>query len=142
LKDADRFVDKHCSPLTFAAFQDANASVGCFALGMPEELVPLGGKLIRIGRRGIGVLDAPEDHTIGPLKCPLYIAAVQPMTVSPPPDARPGARERYVIELFFWGAQTVGEGRFSLRWHAYELCGERMEAAAAADLRTSVPWPE
>ena len=142
LEEADRFINEHCSPLTEAGRRDATAAIGCYALAMPEDYVTLGNKLIRIGRQSIGVVDAPEQHTIGPLNCPLYIAAVRPTTVLPPPDAVPGTRERHVVELLFWGAQTVAAPRFSLRWHAYELCGDRMQVAAVADVRSAVPWPE
>ena len=144
LKRGDRFIEEHCSGLSPDEQRNANRSIGCFALTMPEEVLSAGGTLVRVGRDGIGVLDAPDENIVGLLNCPLYVARVRATTVEPPPGAAPGVKARHVIEMFFWTfAHTDEQGRtlWTLRWHAYEVAGKEIVVGGFAELQRSA-WPD
>lgn len=144
MKDADRFVEEHCGRLRAAEQRYAARAFGCYALGMPEEVLSVGPTLVRIGHDGIGVLDAPDEDFVGLLNCPLYVAHVKATTVEPPRDAVPGTKPRLVIEMFFWVAHSREENGtplYVLRWHAYEVVGKEIVVGGWTELAGPSPWP-
>ena len=46
-----------------------------------EDIVQLGTTAVRIGRAGIGVLDAPQERVVGLPNCPLVITRARAVTV-------------------------------------------------------------
>lgn len=143
LDEADRFYKEHCAGLTDEHRRTASRAIGCYALAMPEELLPVGGQLLRVGRDGIGVADAPDEQLAGLLNCPMLVARVRATSIHPPPGAVPEARSRHVVEVFAWtlGLSPSGARVYVLRWHPYEVVGDRIAVGATAEVLTADTWP-
>ena len=144
LKRGDRFMHEHCDGLSPDEQRNANRSIGCFALTMPEEVLSAGGTLVRVGRDGIGVLDAPDENVVGLLNCPFVRGARAGDDRGTTSWCSPGVKARHVIEMFFWTfAHTDEQGRtlWTLRWHAYEVAGKEIVVGGFAELQRSA-WPD
>lgn len=143
LDEADRFFKEHCGGLTDEHRRTASRAIGCYAMEMPEDLLPVGGQLVRVGRDGIGVADAPDAQFVGLLNCPMLIARVRATSIHPPPNAVAEARSRHVVEVFSWtlGLSPSGARVYVLRWHPYEVAGDRITIGATAELLSADTWP-
>lgn len=147
LAESQAFVHRHCESLPERERVAADQSIGCFAFGMPESVLPLGGHMVRLGRAGIALADAPAETLMG---CPLLVARARSLTLSPPADAAPGIQPRHFIELLAWrGGRPARDGGllsdaapvYTLSWVLYELRGDTLELAFMTDFLSSDAWP-
>ena len=143
VKEADGFVSEHCDRLPEPLRKSATTALGCFAFAMPETVLAIGGRLVRVGRGGIGVLDAPESEIVGLLNCPQFIARLRATSIDPPPDAAKGVEPRHVIEIFSWTLSALEDGRqaYELHWLAYEIHGDTVVVGAFTHFPPVPLWP-
>ena len=144
LKDADAFISKHCDGLTERDRTVASLTTGCFAFGMPEELLTLGTQTVQVGRGGIRLADAPDDKPDPILNCPLLIARVRALTIVPPADAAPGVIARHFVELLYWqGGQKEGASTliYVLQWQLYEVLEKKIQFPTMEELDVTDKWP-
>lgn len=141
--ESGEFMRRHCDPLSSEDRKTAELSVGCFAFGMPEQTITLGGQTVRIGRRGIALADSDADPW-ELLNCPQLVARVRITSLAPPQDAAPGVRARHFIEVFNWvsGAPSTGTTPYWLRWDVYEVRDKRILFFMVDNqLVTRTAWP-
>lgn len=140
VRESEWFVATYCDPLTEDDRLTAGAMTPCFAFGMPERTEKLGGRTIRIGRRGVEFADSDPGRR-GIFTCPQLIAHVRVTSVEPPPDAAPGVKARHFIEIFAWEARRSVPAS-SLWWEIYEVRDKRILFFKFQDLVTRTGWPE
>ena len=143
VKDGDEFIRTHCDRLTQDERLTADASLGCFALGMPEQTATVAGRSVRIGRRGISFADGNEDRweLYG---CPQLVAHVRTTSIAPPDDAAPGVGVRHFVEVFSW---MIGSKEpspvYMLRWDVYEVTEKRIHFFPTGDpFFATSSWPK
>jgi hypothetical protein len=144
VKEADSFSNKHCDGLSTWDRMAASISMGCFAFGMPEEMLTLGTEAVSVGRGGIWLRDALPERPEQLMNCLMRIARVRAVTVEPPSEAAPGVAARHFVELLGWagGQRPGGEAaRYALQWQLYELRGKKIEFAAHDVLDETLEWP-
>jgi hypothetical protein len=140
VSESERFVATHCDQLTETDRMDAGSMTGCFAFGMGERIEQLGGRTIRIDRRGIEFADSAPGHR-ELLTCPQLVAHVRVTSLEPPPDAAAGVKTRHFIELFVWElGRSVPAS--ALRWEVYEVRDKLILAFQPQPLVTRTGWPE
>lgn len=144
LEESQRFVREHCDGLTREDRLAASRSIGCFAFGMPEEVLTLGGQSVRVGRGGIRLAEAADENFLQDLRCPALIARLRPLTIAPPADAAPGVKARQFVELLAWhGGQDQRDPtlKYFLQWQMYELRGQTIQVVAMEQLFAIDKWP-
>jgi len=145
LKEADAFAHKHCDTLTARDRQVATLSLGCFAFGMPEAVLMLGSRAVRVGRGGISLADAAEKPPERLLNCPQLIARVRPLTIGPPSDAASGVGARSFVEVLGWlSGQDPRDGTavYALQWDLYEVRGQQINEVASVEFDVTHTWPK
>ena len=139
--ESESFVATHCDPLSEDDRLTAASEAVCFAFGMPERTERVGGRTIRIGRRGIEFADSKAGRQ-DLLSCPQLVGHVRVTSVEPPLDAAPGVKARHFIEIFVWEARR-GVPASSLRWDIYEVRDKLiLFFQPVEDLVTRTEWPE
>ena len=142
IKDSEEFTRTHCEPLAEDDRLTAGRSMGCFAFGMPEETAILGGRSVRIGRRGIALAESNEEpwELFG---CPQLVARVRTTSLAPPADAAPGVGARHFVEVFSWTVgKRDGSPLYVLRWDVYEVADKRIHFFVTGDeFVTRSSWP-
>ena len=144
LDQSQLFMRKHCEPLTSEERDAAGRSMGCFAFGMPEATLALGSRSVRVGRAGIRLAGTADERGDGLVNCPLLVARVRTVTTPAPPDAAPGIKGRYFVELLAWyGGRDPRTSTltYELQWQMYERRGERLDAVAMEPIETASTWP-
>jgi hypothetical protein len=146
IKASEQFVHEHCGRLSHEDLLAASRSVGCYAFGMPEEVLTVGGQSVRVGKGGIRMADEPFPEDSAPdFGCPQIVVRIRPLTIAPPLDAAPVVRARHFIELISWGLEgdrPAGTRRYSLQWQVFEVRGSRIHFLPAERVRSSGTWPE
>jgi hypothetical protein len=94
MKEADGFSRKHCDGLSHWDRMAASVSIGCFAFGMPEEVLTLGSEAVSVGRGGIWLRDGLPERPENLMNCLELIARARAVTIEPPADAAPGVGPR------------------------------------------------
>ena len=141
VRESELFLATLCEPLTEDDRLNAGPMTPCFAFGMPERTETLGGRTIRIGRRGIQFTDSDAGGQ-EMISCPQLVAHVRVTSVEPPPDATPGVKARHFVEIFAWETRR-GVPAYSLRWEVYEVRDEQiLFFQPVQDLVTRTGWPE
>jgi hypothetical protein len=126
-------VNEHCDRLTRDDRMDAAQSIGCFAFGLTDQTLVLGGRSIHISRHGIEVDRAARVELA--LNCPQQVALVRGTTVGPPEDAAPGVKSRHFVELFYWQAgKKDGVPLRSLQWQVLVLRGDTLQMRLMQEL--------
>jgi len=145
LQESQRFIREYCEGLTQQDRLAASRSMGCFAFGMPEEVLTLGRQTVWVGRGGIRLEEAPEERFAPDLGCPQLVARLRPLTIAPPADAAPGVKARHFVELLAWqvGKEKLDPTlRYFLQWQMYELRGEKIDCVAREHLDSISKWPQ
>lgn len=145
MKDGEEFVRQHCEPLTYDERVAASTSMGCFAFGMPEEVLMVGDRAVRIGRRGFRAEGAPDPGHAPNFGCAQLIARVRPLIVTPPFDQAPGVKPRHFIEMLSWalgGDPQTGPVAYVLQWHVFEVYGAGVGQVAFEQLHSVDSWPD
>jgi hypothetical protein len=142
IKHSEEFARTHCEPLTPDDRLAAGRSMGCFAFGMPEATATVAGRPVRIGRRGISLVES-NDEPWELFGCPQLVARVRTTSLAPPDDAAPGVGARHFVEVFSWSVGTKdGAPVYVLGWHVYEVANQRIHFFAASDaLVARSTWP-
>jgi hypothetical protein len=144
-KDADDFVVRRCAGLSHEDGMTAINSMSCFAFGMPEGLLTLGSREVRVGRAGIR-LDGTEAYEQGARMldvCFQRVVRVRSLTIAPPPDAAPGVRPRDFVEVIGWVLDPKSENSalgYVLQWRLYELAGKWGVVVAHLDIGVTHDW--
>lgn len=124
---ADAFTREHCEQLADTDRLTASRSMGCFAFGMPEQVLELGRQRVRVGRHGITPADMDDTNASAftdLFMCPLAVAGVRATSLHPPADAAPGVTARHFVEVFSWHRnppERPGQMSYVLTWTAYEI---------------------
>jgi len=143
LEESQAFVRTHCDGLSSDDRMTAGRTMGCFAFGMPEEVLTVGPHSVRIAHDGIGLSGTPpQDRLI--LQCPQMIARVRGLTIEPPDDAAPGVQPRYLVEVLSWHAgRKTGDAKLSwlLQWQIYEVSRKGIGFGAMEDLESGPGLP-
>lgn len=138
------FVEEHCDGLSERDRVVATLSIGCLALGMPDQDFALGDETVIVSREGVR-LAGNTDAAPGVLvPCPQLVARVRALTIEPPSDAAPGVVARHFIEMLFWsGGHTPqsGQARYDFTVGLFELRGRSVAIIAQERLHTSDRWP-
>ena len=145
VKEADGFVNRHCDGLSSWDRMTASVSMGCFAFGMPEQVLMLGVEAVSVGRGGIWLRDAVPERPEQLMNCPMRIARVRAVTIEPPVDAAPGVVARHFIELLGWlGGQRPAESTslYVLQWQMYELRERTFQPLTLESFDETDRWPE
>jgi hypothetical protein len=146
IEASEQFVHEQCDGLSHEDFLAASRSVGCYAFGMPEQVLTVGGQSVRVGKGGIRMADEPFPEGSAPdFGCPQTVARIRPLTIAPPLDAAPDVRARHFIELISWGLggdRRAGTRTYSLQWQVFEVRGSQIHFLPAERLRSSGTWPE
>lgn len=142
LAEAEAFTAAMCGGLSPDQQPLAHNAVGCLAVGMPEDIVQLGTTSVRIGRAGIGVLDAPPEAVAGLPNCPLVITRARAVTVLPSPMSPATTRARHFVEVIYWNNHAVEGSRFGLHLLLFELRAGRFEIALGESLKGSPDWAD
>jgi hypothetical protein len=140
LKDGRAFSERYCSGLSPNESIGAYAAVGCFAVGMPREIITLDGVSILVDRTGIGLVDRPLRA--GLPNCPLVVSSVRPVSAAPAFGAPAGLRPRHFVEALYWirGVRN-GTPTFVLHLYLQELEKETLESILFEPLLESTVWP-
>jgi len=141
--ESERFVDEVCGALPDADQVTASNSIGCFAFGMPEQVLTIGQQAVQIGRRGIGLVGADPDR-LAPLQCPLAIAHIRTRTIRPPQEPAPGVSARHFIEVFFWRLfedPTDHSRGYALLWQPFEVSDSGIGWGEIAQVTSVRGWP-
>jgi hypothetical protein len=144
LKEADAFAHKHCDRLTTRERVVASYSLGCFAFGMPEDVLAFGSQAVRVGRGGISFADAADKPPEPLTNCPQLIARVRPLTITPPSDVAPGVAARRFVEVLGWlYGQDPHDSTpvYVLQWELYEVRDKKIDQVASAELDVAHKWP-
>ena len=143
IKEAHGLINKHCDGLNSWDRMAASVSIGCFAFGMPEQLLTLGTEAVSVGRGGIWLRDALPGRPEQLMNCLMRIARVRAVTIEPPPDSPPAVLARHFVELLGWtGGRPAGSAaRYGLDWQLYELRGKKIELATREFLDETIGWP-
>ena len=126
-QENEQFVSDHCGLLTDAERLTASRAVGCFAFGMPEEEVTVGGQVVRIGRHGVSLANAKgvtDPYAVPLVGCPVAVAGVRVTSIVPPPDAAPDEAPRHFVEVLGWQRHHPdhpAQPRYTLIWTVHEL---------------------
>lgn len=138
-----QLIAKHCDGLAERERLAAHRSLGCFAFGMPEQIVSLGQQLVWVGRGGIRLAEEADEKVDGLPGCPQIVARVRPLTVGPPAGAAKGVEPRHFIELLAWSraSKPGSPAGFALNLHLYELRGRTVEFVLLDELQFSHAWP-
>ncbi len=140
--ESERFTADICGALSDEDRLTASRSVGCLALGMPEQILSVGRHAVRIGHRGIGVDGAGKVVEL--MGCPLVIAHTAIRTIEPPEDAAAGVGARHFIELFSWHAGQDPESHapaYVLQWQPYEVSDAGIGVGGIVEVTTVSSWP-
>jgi len=144
LAESERFVVDVCGALSDEDRLTASRSIGCFAFGMPEQILTVGRHSVSIGRKGVRLAGA-DAGTLAELQgCPLAIAHITTRTIGPPEDAAPGVKPRHFIELFSWhlGQNPTNHTLiYVLQWQPYEVSDAGIGLGGIAEVTTVVGWP-
>ena len=144
LEEAEEFAAAHCGALSPADVVIASRSRGgCYAFGMPEQVVTVGEESVRIGRAGIALAETPDREAHG-LSCPAAIGRVRPVSLEPPENAARGVRARHFIELIAWrvgGDQRTRTRRYVATWQIYEVHPNGVRFTAEETLEEAERWP-
>jgi hypothetical protein len=92
IDEAQRFMRMYCEPLTAQDVITATRSLGCFAFGMPEDVLTIGDRSVWVGRAGIGLTEAIDGRAPLDVDCPQVVVRLRPLTLEPPADAAPVSR--------------------------------------------------
>ena len=139
--EAEAFTTVMCGGLSSEQQALAGTSVVCLAIGMPEDIVQLGTTSVRVGRGGIGLLDAPPERVTGLPNCPVVVIRARAVTVLPSPISAATRRPRHFVEVIYWNSSGPEGGRFSLQLLLFELRDERFDIAVIEPLKRSSDWP-
>jgi hypothetical protein len=145
VKAADEFINRHCNGLSTWDQSVAGLSLGCFAFGMPEQTLIVGGETISAGRGGIWLRDAVPERPERLQACFARVGRVRALSVTPPADAAPGVVARHFVELLGWEMGTRADTSapvYGLRWHLYEVRGKKVEVVASDMCDETDHWPE
>lgn len=144
IAESEQFQGELCGPLSNEERMAAGHAMGCYAFGMPEEVLTVGEHSVRVGRRGIALADDGDEKLRGLLDCPLIVARVRVTALQPPDDAAPGVKARHFLEMFSWhGGWNPRDGRamYELRWHVYEMRDDTLEMVGMWPLDAASIWP-
>lgn len=142
VEEANAFVSRYCDGLS--EWDRIAASNWCFAFGMPETMFILGADSVRVGRGGVHLADAMPERPDQLVGCPMLIARVRPLTLSPPSDAAPGIVARHFVDLLFWRPMfKPGDSpRFMLQWEVFEVQQRKIKMVTMEEqLDTVDGWP-
>lgn len=101
---ADAFAERYCGVLAPNELRGAMNSMGCFAIGMPRDLILLNGVAVNVDRNGIGPVDRSNPFTLP--NCPFIVSSVRPVTAAAVPS---GPAAPHFVEVFYW-ARGLKEG--------------------------------
>lgn len=142
VEEANAFLAKHCDGLT--EWDRIAASNLCFAFGMPETVLRVGPDAIRVGRGGVHVADAMPERPDQIVGCPMLIARVRSLTITPPADASPDVVARHFVDLLFWRPffKPGDPPRFVLQWELFEVHRRKVNMVTMEEqLETIDGWP-
>jgi hypothetical protein len=139
---SQRFVDDHCRGLSHGDRLASVSSQGCYAFGMPEQVLMVGEQPVRIGRGGIGLADA-ADGKLQDFGCPALFSRVRVTTLEPPSDAAPGVKARHFVELFAWTVRQPSNGapQYLLEWRAHEVLANAIVPCSWEGVEIATRWP-
>ena len=144
LENAKEFATVHCGTLSPADVVTASRSRGgCYAFGMPEQVVTVGGRSVRIGRAGIGLADTPNQD-MHDSNCAVAIGRVRPISIEPPDNAARGVSARHFIEVVTWRLGTDQRTRtrvYVASWQVYEVGPKGLAFAGEQMLEQAEHWP-
>lgn len=140
-KEAVTFSERFCSGLSPTELKGAHEAIGCFAVGMPTQIIPLGDVSILVDRSGIGILDRPLRP--GLPNCPVVVSGVRPISAMPAAGAPAHLRPRHFVETLYWvRAGRNGRPTFVLHLYVQELLAGTLEPRVLEPLHESTTWPE
>jgi hypothetical protein len=145
IKAADEFINKHCNGLSSWDRMVTGVSLGCFAFGMSEQTLIVGGEAISAGRGGIWLRDALPERPEQLQGCFARVGRVRAVNIAPPTDAAPGVVARHFVELLGWGMGArpgTSAPIYVLRWQLYEVRGKKVEVVAGEMFDETDHWPE
>jgi len=141
--ESERFTADICGALSDEDRLTASTSIGCFALGMPEQILTVGPHAVRIGHRGIGLVGVDADK-LAPLSCSLAIVHIRTRTLRPPEDAAPRVKARHFIELFSWHVGRTPTDHalaYFLHWQPYEVSESGIGWGGMVEVTSVGRWP-
>ncbi len=144
LREREQFVRRQCEALSYEDRRKAVGAMGCFAFGLHDQTLEVGGSYVRIGRDGIAVAESDERPSDLPM-CPVLFARAKPISVSPPENADPDVTPRHFLELFTWhvvGGRAHGGWQYVLMWHLYEVSNHTLAILTLEELEVSATWPD
>jgi hypothetical protein len=142
--ESERFVDDVCGVLSDEDRLTASRSIGCFAFGMPEQILTVGLHSVSIGRKGVRLAGAGAGTLAELQGCPLAIAHITARTIGPPEDAAPGVKPRYFVEVLSWhlGQDPTNHTLiYVLQWQPYEVGSAGIGLGGMAQVTTVGSWP-
>jgi hypothetical protein len=142
VQEATAFLGKYCDHLS--EWDRISAANLCFAFGMPETVLTVGSAAVRVGRGGVHLADAMPERPDQIVGCPMLIARVRPLTVTPPSDAAPGVVARHFVDLLFWRPffKPGDPPRFVLQWEMFEVQQHKIEMVTMEEQLDSIDgWP-
>jgi hypothetical protein len=148
VQENERFVSYHCGLLTDDERLAAIRSLGCFAFGMPEQVLVVGRQTVRVGRHGLSLLDTDgraAAETFDLFGCFMAIAAVRVRSIAPPHDAAPGVTTRHFVEVFGWHRNLPEQGdrpAYTLHWTSHEVRTNAVEPVVLLEqVGAADGWP-
>jgi hypothetical protein len=142
VEEATAFLSMHCDSLS--EWDQIAGTNFCFAFGMPETILTVGSDAVRVGRGGVHLADATPERPDQIVGCPMLIARVRPLTITPPSDAAPGVVARHFVDLLFWRPffKPGDRPRFVLQWEMFEVQRHKIETVTMEEQLESIDgWP-
>jgi len=144
LEEATEFAIAQCVTLSATDLTTVSESRGgCYAFGMPEQVVAVGGRSVRIGRAGIALAETP-DRNRHSFMCPVAIGRVRPISIEPPQNAAPGVAARHFIEVVLWrrgSGQRTRTPIYVAICQIYEVSPNRVGIMTEETLEEAAHWP-
>jgi hypothetical protein len=142
VEESNAFLGKYCDRLS--EWDRIAAANLCFAFGMPETVLTIGLDAVRVGRGGVYLADAMPGRPDQIVGCPMLIARVRPLTMTPPADAAPAVAARHFVDLLFWRPffKPGDAPRFVLQWEMFEVQQHKIKMVTMEEQLDSIEgWP-
>lgn len=144
-QEAEQFKHEHCAPLSHEERLIASRAMSCPAFGVPETVLTVGGQLVRVGRGGIRLAEAPVPDAADMSLCCAVLAHIAVRSIEPPADAAPGVEARHFVEVFSWRAgrhPNDGALKYILMWQAFEIRRDGVGYFREQELQAAPSWPD
>jgi hypothetical protein len=144
IAESEQFVGDICDGLSYEDRVTASRSIGCFAFGLPAQILMVGRHSVRIDREGIRLAGADAGAVVELQGCPLAIAHITTRTIGPPDNPAPGIGPRHFVELFSWHLSQDPKSQaltYVLQWQPYEVSDAGIGFGGIAEVATVTSWP-